>query len=278
METTTPTTSQSAELRELRERLGGSPLILMLDVDGTLAPIASRPEEAAVPAETRRVIAALAARGPAVKVALVSGRVASDARRMVGVANLWVVGNHGAETIGPDGEAIVDSRVLPFRQAIAAAARQLTAKAAPVPGVLVENKVWSLAVHWRQADQGIVARLRALVDEVAQRHGLTVRDGKSVYELRPPVNVHKGTAVLALAQSLGALAPGASLMYVGDDVTDEDAFRILRAQLPHAVTAHVGDGPTAAEYSLPNPEAVRELLASLASRRTPAPPPPDRAD
>ncbi|HKG90303.1 MAG TPA: trehalose-phosphatase, partial [Gemmatimonadaceae bacterium] len=171
METTTPTTSPSAELRE---RLNGSPLVLMLDVDGTLAPIAPRPEEAVVPADTRRAIAALAARGPAVKVALVSGRAAADARRMVSVANLWVVGNHGAETIGPDGETIVDPRVLPFRAALAAAARQLAAAVAPVPGVAVENKTWSLTVHWRLADQGIVPRLRALVEDVARRHGLAV--------------------------------------------------------------------------------------------------------
>lgn len=257
----------TSPVSEVRERLNGSPLVLMLDVDGTLAPIAARPEEATVPPETRRAVAALAARSPEVRVALVSGRAASDARRLVGVANLWVVGNHGAETVGPDGETTVDPRVLPFRAAVGAAARQLAGAAAPVPGVLVENKVWSLSVHWRLADPGIVPRLRALVDDVARRHGLAVREGKAVYELRPPVPVHKGTAVLALAQSLGALAPGASLFYVGDDQTDEDAFRLLRAQVRNAVTAHVGQGRTAAEFSLPDPGAVRELLVSLLARR-----------
>src|SRR5918997_1361565 len=104
------------------ERLSGSPLIVMLDVDGTLAPITSRPEEAAVPPETKRVIAALASR-PGVHVALVSGRAAAVARRMVGVSNAWVIGNHGYETVGPDGETVIDPRVATYRPVVGRAAR-----------------------------------------------------------------------------------------------------------------------------------------------------------
>jgi trehalose-phosphatase len=244
-------------------RLVGRSLVLMLDVDGTLAPIAPRPDAAAVPPETRRIVAALAARAD-VRVALVSGRAAANARRMVGVSNLWVVGNHGAETIGPEGELSVDPQVAPYRVPIAQAARKLSSLVAPVPGVLVEDKTWTLSVHYRLADPAVVPRLKLTVDSVAAGLGLRVSDGKQVFEVRPPVHVNKGTAVLHLARRLGALDEEAGVLFAGDDITDEDAFRLLRAQLPKAVTVKVGEsGPTAAEFTVRDPDAVRELLAAL---------------
>jgi trehalose-phosphatase len=244
-------------------RLAGRPLILMLDVDGTLAPIAPRPEAAIVPLETRRIVAALAARSD-VHVALVSGRAAADARRMVGVSNLWVVGNHGAETVGPDGEVSVDPQVAPYRVAVAQASRKLSSLVAPVPGVLVEDKTWTLSIHHRLADPAVVPRLKVTVDGVAAGLGLRVTEGKQVIEVRPPVHVNKGTAVLNLARQLGAFDEEAGVFFAGDDATDEDAFRLLRAHLPNAVTVRVGEsGTTAAEFTVPDTVAVRRLLESL---------------
>ena len=247
----------------IASRLAGRSLILMLDVDGTLAPIAPRPEQAVVPLETRRVVAALAARSD-VQVALVSGRAAADARRMVGVSNLWVVGNHGAETVGPDGELSIDPQVAPYRIPVAQASRKLSSLVAPVPGVLVEDKTWTLSIHYRLADPAVVPRLRVTVDAVAAALGLRVTEGKQVFEVRPPVHVNKGTAVLNLARQLGALDEEAGVLFAGDDATDEDAFRLLRAQLPKAVTVKVGDaGTTAAEFSVQDTVAVRHLLETL---------------
>ena len=242
-------------------RLATPALVLMLDVDGTLAPIASRPEEATVPPETRRAIAALAAR-PGVHVALVSGRAAADARRMVGVSNLWAIGNHGAETIGPDGEADVDPQVARYETTIAQASRKLSSLVAAVPGVLLEDKRWTLSVHYRLADAAVVPRLRGVVESVAGGLGLRLIDGKAIFEVRPPVHVNKGTAVLALARRLGPADAGH--LFIGDDVTDEDAFRLLRVQMPNAVTVKVGDPKTtAAEFAVRDPAAVRELLDVL---------------
>ena len=256
-------TGDDALAQAVARRLSGRPLILMLDVDGTLAPIAARPADAVVPADTRRVIAALAAR-PHVRVALVSGRGASDARRMVGVAKLWVVGNHGAETVGPEGETFVDPQVAPHAAAIAQASRRLSALVAPVPGVFVEDKRWSLSVHYRLADPGVIPRLKASVDAAAATHQLKVTEGKMVFEVRPPVPVHKGTAVLALARRLGTGAPNAGHLFAGDDATDEDAFRLLRLQVPDSVTVKVGDPThTAAEFAVRDPAAVRALLERL---------------
>jgi trehalose-phosphatase len=266
-------------------RLAGRPLAVLLDVDGTLAPIVSRPQEAAVPAETRRIVAALAAL-PDVRVALVSGRAAADARRMVGVANVWVIGNHGFEVFSPDGGELPQPELEPWRSAVARAARRIAPLVAPVPGVLLEDKGWTLSVHYRLADPKVVPRLVESVERVAQPLGLRVVRGKMVVEVRPDVRVDKGTAVLRLVTELGVVARRegvvagddhdvassdgrGSAVYVGDDRTDEDAFRALRSRSSRVVTVRVTHGEemaTAAEFSVEDPTAVRSFLEWLLER------------
>ncbi len=270
------------------ERLTRRPLVVMLDVDGTLAPIAPRPEDAVVPPETRRLVAALAAL-PDVRVALVSGRAATDARRMVGVANVWVIGNHGFELVTPDGEELTRSELQPWRSAVARAARRIAPLVAPVPGVSLEEKGWTLSIHYRLADPAVVPRLIESVERVATPLGLVVTRGKMVVEVRPDVRLDKGTAVLRLATELGALPGGengpvsrtpgepagagewaaGSAVFVGDDRTDEDAFRALRSRSPWPVTVrvtHDEEIATAAEFSVESPAAVRVFLEWLLER------------
>jgi trehalose-phosphatase len=253
----------------LAARLDGTPLVIMLDVDGTLAPIVARPQDATVPAETRRVIAALAALGD-VRVVLVSGRAAADARRMVSVANVWVIGNHGFEVVSPDGEELTEPRLAATRPAIAQAARRLAALVAPVPGVILEDKGWTLSVHYRLADPAIVPRLLEHVEQLARQLGLRTTVGKKVIEVRPDVAVDKGTAVLQLGARLGGLRNGSALVFIGDDRTDEDAFRALRARAAHAITARVTHGDdvkTSAEFALSDPAEARSFLEWLLERR-----------
>jgi trehalose 6-phosphate phosphatase len=248
---------------DVRARLTGDPCVVMLEVDGTLAPIAPRPEDAAVPAETQRVVAALSTRDT-VQVALVSGRSAGDARRLVSVSNVWVIGNHGAEVVSPTGEATVNPQVAPYEMTMARVRATLARLLEPVAGVIVEDKRWTLSVHYRQVDPHVVPRLQATVQHVAQESGLALHDGKMVLEVRPPVRVDKGTAVFSLAQRLGALGDDAALLFVGDDRTDEDAFRMLRHRVPRAVTVRVGDpAETVAEFVVPDPPAVRALLDEM---------------
>jgi trehalose 6-phosphate phosphatase len=236
----------------------------MLDVDGTLAPIAPRPQDATMPGATRRAIATLAAR-PGVHVAIVSGRGAADARRLVSVGNIWVIGNHGIEVVGPQGETEIVAQAQAFRAAMAQASRRIAAAVTHVAGVILEDKTWTLSVHFRLADAGVIPRLRASLEAIADQYGLRLTEGKGVLELRPPVEHDKGTAVLALARRLGGLVPGTSVIFAGDDQTDEDAFRTLRRHNPDAVTVRVAedDVPTAAEFRLPDPEAVRRFLEWL---------------
>ena len=244
-------------------RLAGRPLLLFFDVDGTLAPIAPQPTLARVPDSTRRLLAVLVAM-PQVIVGLVSGRAAHDAKRLVGVEGVWTVGNHGAEIIAPNGDITVEPDVSRYAESVARTAQRLEPLLSPIVGVVLENKTWTLSVHYRASDERVLPRLREIVEHVAAQHGLRVTEGKKVLEIRPPIRVDKGTAIERLARDLGGLTHGASVLFAGDDVTDEDAFRFLRQEYPHAVTICIGDGAaTAAEFTLGSTEQLRALLEGV---------------
>ncbi len=241
----------------------------MLDVDGTLAPIVEMFDRATVPLETQRAVAALAGR-PDVHVALVSGRSASVARRMVGVSNLWVAGNHGFEIEGPNGEDLADPGVYRFRTVIATAVERLEPLVGAMHGVIIENKAITLSVHWRLADPAIAPALRDAVEQVSHPLGLRITEGKRIFEVRPPALIDKGTAVLALAERLTSGHDGAAIVFAGDDVTDEDAIRALREHHPRSVTVRIlgeESSPTEAEFSLRDPHAMRQFLEELVRLR-----------
>lgn len=234
-----------APLREAPERTA-----LILDVDGTLAPIAPRPELAAVPEPTRAALAALVPRYRLV--ACVSGRPGAQATAMVGVEGVRCVGNHGLE-LHPELPRLA-AEIAAFREA--------------VDGVWpVEDKGLSLSFHYREAEDEAAAL--AVLHEVARRaaaSGLDPRWGRKVLEVRPRALADKGTAVIALlAESSAERA-----LYAGDDTTDLDAFRGLRAAgLSHSVCVAVSspEAPeellTAADLVVTGPAGVTELLEAL---------------
>jgi trehalose-phosphatase len=255
---------------DIRTRVMGSPLVVMLDVDGTLAPIAARPESAKVPATTRKILTALS-ESPNVQIVLVSGRSAADARRMVGVGDVWVSGNHGIELLTPRGKLQIDERVAASHSAMIDVANVLREELVNFPKVQLEDKQWTLSVHYRRANHLLIPPLRALVQRVAHERDLRVTEGKSVLEIRPAVPIEKGSAVMHLAEQLGAHVFGASVLFAGDDTTDEDAFRALRSRIPHAVTIRVAADTTtetAAEFVVPDPAAMRLVLKDLYDLRS----------
>ena len=251
-------------------RLEGTPLFLLLDIDGTLSPIAPRPDLAIVPAETRRVLEDLAGT-QGVTVIFVTGRSAYDGRRLVGVDDGWVIGNHGLEFARP-GEpphARADVAAFQFEVEKAASIIRALVDAREWSGVLVEDKRLTLSIHYRLAHERIVP---AVTDEVARlgaELGLRVTFGKAVVELRPPIAVNKGTAAVELIASLQPTSDEPAILAAGDDRTDEDLFRVVRSAHPRAITVRVGErGETAAEFWLSDTDAMRELLADvLVSRR-----------
>ena len=257
--------------RAIGERLDRSPLCVMLDVDGTLAPIVATPELASVPPETREVIVRLT-RLPDTSVVLVSGRAAADAWRVASVQGVWVIGNHGFEVREPSGTTASDERVSGYDAAIARAAERLYGDLQGVKGAIVENKRWTLSVHYRMVDERAVSELRERAAGVAHELGLRVMEGKKIVELRPPVDVNKGTACVAFTQRIGITPALGSVLYAGDDRTDEDAFRELRATLPGSVTVRVAAADEArsashAEVVLGTLPELRDLLQWLADRR-----------
>jgi trehalose 6-phosphate phosphatase len=178
---------------------------VLLDVDGTLAPIVARPELAAVPEETRDELRRLV--GRYALVACVSGRTGQDAARLVGVEGITYVGVHGLE-LAPEAEG--------WREAL----RPFAALDWP----WLEDKGLTVALHWREAEDEEAARsqLKAAATR-AEAAGLEARWGRKVLELRPPVEADKGTAVRALLVARGLRRA----LYAGDDTTDLDAFRGL---------------------------------------------------
>jgi trehalose-phosphatase len=256
----------------ITSRLSGMPLVLFLDIDGTLSPIAPRPEYAIVPPDTQRLLNELADVDN-VHVVVVTGRSAQDGRRLVCVDKAWVIGNHGIEVAPPGAPAAARDDIASFAPVIAESVEraQRIASTPERNGVLVEDKRWTVSVHYRLAHPRIVPELTADIQQLANDLGLRMTSGKEVLELRPPLDVDKGSASVDLAETLGAAREGASLLAAGDDRTDEDMFRALRAHQSRAVTIRVGaDLPgveTGAEFSVADTEAMRELLAAVLTLR-----------
>jgi trehalose 6-phosphate phosphatase len=219
---------------------------LLLDVDGVLAPIVPRPEDARVPDETRRELGRLA--GRYALVACVTGRASEDAKEIVGVDGVTIVGEHGLE-LAPDAEQWV-GRLADF------------ADRAGWPG---ERKRLTVSFHWRTApdEQAAIAAL-ARVAERARAEGLDPRWGRKVLEVRPPVRADKGTAVTRLLDERGLRRA----LYAGDDTTDLDAFRALdELDLGVRVAVDSAEAPPelrgAADVVVGGPAELLELLRGL---------------
>jgi len=204
---------------DIARRLSGSPFVALLDIDGTLAPIASRPEQAAVPDATRMVVAELVGM-PYTVVAAVSGRAASDAARMLAVPGMWTIGNHGLEIAAPGERPHPRDNVARFATALSAAVDRCHVLARTHPGVIVEDKRWTLSIHYRLVNPAAVAQVVREVREIADRVGLRATLGRRAVELRPPLDVDKGTASVDLLRQFGAVGDGASVFCAGDDRTD----------------------------------------------------------
>jgi len=253
---------------ELASLVQGTPLLVLLDIDGTLCEIVSDPRGAAVPEATQRTLARLAA-SPSVSVALVTGRAVREARQMVRVPGVPIIGNHGLEWLDAAGEAHPIEGWDAVAPHLRRAHEALVAHVSRIPGAVLEDKTYSLTVHYRNVDAALAGALRDEVRVVAAEQGLRTADGKCIVNVLPPIDVDKGHAALRLARASGTSARDASILFAGDDVTDENAFRALAREMPHAVTVRVAasDGPTAARFRVPSPSVLASALELIAEER-----------
>jgi trehalose-phosphatase len=249
------------EIEQLLPQGDARPLRVFLDYDGTLTPIVSRPEDAALSAAMRERLRRVAERHT---LAIVSGRGLDDLRGRIGLDGVIYAGSHGFEILHADGtydEHDAAQAALPALESLAA---HLQAEIGNRQGVQLERKRFGLAVHYRRAhadDVPLVERTVAAAHR--QFHMLHIKAGKKVFEFVPGVDWHKGKALHWILERVGE-DPAALVLYAGDDVTDEDAFRAVAGI---GVAIAVGDGPaqTAAHWRLPDVDAVGRFLDRLAA-------------
>ena len=271
-------TTQASTVRELPDalrdgeqfaaKLAGRRPAVFLDYDGVLAPIVDRPEDAVMSEGMREAVQALAQR---YSVCVVSGRDRTVVQRLMGVDNLVVAGSHGFDIWSPQEGTIQHDAAVGFEDLIFEVGDRLRAQVASIPGAVVEPKLASVAVHYRRADPEHHATVTAVVDELLDEYSgrLKVTPGKLVYELQPKIDWHKGKAVLHLLQTLDLDADDVVPLYLGDDITDEDAFRALAGRGVGIIVGHpddpeVANRPTAADFVLQSTIEVEQFLATLA--------------
>jgi alpha,alpha-trehalase len=252
-------------LVEIRTRIRNRRVAVFLDYDGTLTPIVERPELAVMSADMRATLKALA---DCCTVVVISGRERSDVQRLVGLNNVIYAGCHGFDIAGPRDTKIQHEEGAGYVPVLAQAAHELHRRLAPIEGAIVENKTYAVAVHFRLVKAEDLGRVEHAVDSVLAQHSLLRKtSGKKVFELRPNLNWDKGKAVLWLLDALSLNEADLVPIYLGDDVTDRDAFRALHGK---GISILVADQPqaTCADYRLSDTAEVRAFLNELTAIRS----------
>ena len=243
-------------------------VLLLSDYDGTLTPIAGRPQDALLPDDVRTSLRALAER-PAFSVGIISGRSLREVRAMVGVEGIYYAGNHGLEIEGP-GLSFVHPAAEAARPLIRELASQLTARLGEIQGVVIEDKGLTLSLHYRlvsaDGEHVVVETFRRVTSPLLDSGKIRVTTGKKVLEVRPPIDWDKGKALETIRIELEGLSgPGRLLtIYLGDDLTDEDAFKAIRRTGGWEVFVGKENEASNADYFLSSTLEVAAFLTELA--------------
>ena len=243
--------------------ISGKDLVLFLDFDGTLAPLAETPAKARMPHATRQLLQRLSFFA-GVRIAIISGRSLGSLKEKVSIPHLVYAGNHGYEI---SGDSIyftppLDKKYLMVLQNIR---KNLSNDLSSIPGILIEDKRYTIAIHYRRVPARYLDRVKKVLDQNILPHikMIKVKTGKKVYEIQPPLSWDKGKTVSWLLRNKMWLSHERkrAVVYIGDDTTDEDAFKTLKKT---GITVIVGRrGKTNARYYLGQCKDVVTFLERL---------------
>lgn len=252
-------------------------ILLFLDYDGTLTPITARPEMAVLSSQAKEILKQISHHS-LFKLAIISGRGLSVIKALVGLENTAYVGNHGLEIEcppyyyrerSPETTTFIHPIAKEIETVLKSLEQRLRVRLADINGVIIENKGLTLSVHYRLVKETEIGRVRELFLKAIEygdaRDKLQVTEGKKVLEVRPPVECNKGTAIEWLLEIYGT--PGGLPIFAGDDVTDEDGFRVLH--MVGGISIFVGEdnASSAADYYLDSPKQLHHWLEKLLEGR-----------
>ncbi len=252
--------SLPSALKDIPHLTQGKKPAVFLDYDGCLSPIVKDPDKAVLTTEMRDTLKRLA---DVCFVAVVSGRDRANVEKLVQLDNLYFAGSHGFDISGPGNMHTEPGGAKAALPALEEADKMLQERLQHIQGVLVERKRYAIAVHYRNVpDEQVDEVLRVTNEVIAQHPELKKGPGKKIMELKPNLDWHKGKAVAWLLEEMDLDKPDILPLYIGDDLTDEDAFATLQGR---GVGIMVGehDEQTAASYRLEDVEDVQAFLETL---------------
>jgi trehalose-phosphatase len=252
-----------AAVSELARRRSGRHLLLLFDFDGTLAPFHPDPDAVSLDEEVRGLLAGLALK-PNSTAGIISGRRLPDLEKRLRIpGEVYVAGFHGLEIHAP-GEIFMHPEAAAATSTMRAIAEAMRPHLPALPGAFIEDKVFSVALHYREATPAVRVVAQSCFMKVAREYvdsgRVRVLPGSCVVELLPGVSWHKGSALRWIRERIELVHGPTFTVYVGDDVTDEDAFRAVG---PEGMTIAASDRATGAEFSVNGPDGVKRLLHSL---------------
>jgi trehalose-phosphatase len=249
-------------MKEILSRIEpGRGIFIFLDYDGTLVPIQKTPERACFPPAKRDFLSRL---GKTAAVGIVSGRPLSEIQGLIAIKDIAYVGNHGLE-ISYRENMWVHPEAQKTEPILREALRNIRILTKDIPGIFVEDKGVTGAVHYRLADPALGKKLNKIVREEVDRFGriLRITEGKKVFEIKPNIPWDKGQGVLELMRWLEAKGRS-RLIYIGDDQTDEHAFGAVNRLGQRGITVHVGPAKNSkARYRLGSVNEVWRFLRAL---------------
>ncbi|MFH1541981.1 MAG: trehalose-phosphatase [bacterium] len=232
--------------------------LIFLDYDGTLTPIVKKPQLARLTKTQQKILKRLAD-SKEVLLAIISGRELKNVKKLVGLKNIYYAGNHGFEIKGP-GIDIVHPAAAKAKAKLQSVKAKLVQALKKMKGVMIEDKTYTLSVHYRLAKPSMVKEIKQTFIRVVMPYQMQITEGKKVLEVRPKVDWHKGKAVEWLIDKLKKESLAVPI-YIGDDTTDEDAFKFVRNI---GLTFFVGQTKkTTARHKLKNVDAVYRYLAGI---------------